>query len=55
MGYIKSGKDEGATMHCGGHSEGRDGFFIKPTLFTDVNAEDCEGGDLQSGWCSAQV
>ena len=38
MGYIQSGKDEGATVHCGGHSEGRDGFFIKPTLFTDVNA-----------------
>lgn len=25
-------------MHCGGESAGGEGYFIKPTLFTDVNA-----------------
>jgi hypothetical protein len=25
-------------VHCGGESAGGDGYFIKPTLFTDVNA-----------------
>ncbi|KAF8341816.1 aldehyde dehydrogenase [Amanita rubescens] len=38
MGYIKSGKDDGATVHCGGDQEGTDGFFVKPTLFTGVDA-----------------
>jgi len=39
MGYIKSGKDDGATVHCGGDQEGTEGFFVKPTLFTDVDAD----------------
>ena len=38
MGYIKSGKNEGATVHCGGEREGSNGFFVKPTLFTGVDA-----------------
>ena len=39
MGYIKSGKSEGATVHCGGEQEGTTGFYVKPTLFTGVNAD----------------
>jgi aldehyde dehydrogenase (NAD+) len=39
MGYIKSGKDDGAKVHCGGNQEGKDGFYVQPTLFTDVNAD----------------
>ena len=39
MGYIKSGKNEGATVHCGGEQEGATGFYVKPTLFTGVNAD----------------
>ena len=39
MGYIKSGKSEGATVHCGGEREGTTGFFVKPTLLTGVNAD----------------
>jgi len=40
MGYIKSGKEEGATLVAGGEAftsvgSGK-GFFIKPTIFTNV-------------------
>ncbi|KAJ7584420.1 aldehyde dehydrogenase [Mycena floridula] len=35
MGYIESGKSQGATLHTGGEKHGSDGFFIKPTIFTD--------------------
>ena len=38
MGYINSGKSEGATVHCGGEREGTTGFFVKPTLLTRVDA-----------------
>ncbi|KAA1083509.1 aldehyde dehydrogenase (NAD(P)(+)) ald5, variant 2 [Puccinia graminis f. sp. tritici] len=38
MGYIKSGKDEGATCLLGGDRHGQEGFFIQPTIFTDVKA-----------------
>ncbi|KZT68472.1 aldehyde dehydrogenase [Daedalea quercina L-15889] len=36
MGYIKSGKDEGATLYEGGERIGSEGYFIRPTIFTDV-------------------
>ena len=39
MGYIKSGKSEGATVHCGGERKGTSGFFVKPTLLTGVSAD----------------
>ncbi|KAJ6608525.1 aldehyde dehydrogenase domain-containing protein, partial [Mycena sp. CBHHK59/15] len=39
MGYIDSGKAEGATVHVGGTRHGTEGFFIKPTIFTDVTPE----------------
>lgn len=39
MGYIKSGKDEGATCLIGGNREGQEGYFIQPTIFTDVKPE----------------
>ncbi|KAJ7602882.1 aldehyde dehydrogenase [Roridomyces roridus] len=39
MGYIDSGKSEGATVHTGGERHGTEGFFIKPTIFTDVHPE----------------
>jgi aldehyde dehydrogenase (NAD+) len=37
MDYIKSGKDEGATINLGGERHGKEGYFIQPTIFTDVN------------------
>lgn len=34
--HIKSGKDEGATVHIGGERHGTEGYFLQPTIFTDV-------------------
>jgi len=36
MGYIKHGKDQGAKIECGGAREGGKGFFIQPTVFSNV-------------------
>jgi aldehyde dehydrogenase (NAD+) len=36
MGYIESGKRAGATLACGGKRVGDRGFFIEPTVFSDV-------------------
>eukprot|EP00794_Sanderia_malayensis_P020443 gene20443-22459_t len=33
---IQSGKDEGAKVQCGGERHGDKGYFIKPTVFSDV-------------------
>ncbi|CAG8713917.1 16425_t:CDS:2, partial [Racocetra persica] len=37
MDYIKSGKNEGATLLMGGKQLGDEGYFIEPTIFVDVN------------------
>jgi aldehyde dehydrogenase (NAD+) len=39
MGYIDSGKREGATCAVGGKRVGDKGFFIEPTVFTNVKDE----------------
>lgn len=39
MKYIASGKEGGATVHLGGKQVGTEGFFIEPTIFTDVKPE----------------
>lgn len=39
MGYIESGKKEGAEMLCGGGRVGSKGYFIEPTVFTNVKDE----------------
>jgi len=36
MGYIASGKQQGAKMLCGGDRVGDRGYFIRPTVFADV-------------------
>ncbi len=36
MGYVDSGKREGATLACGGERVGDRGYFIRPTIFSDV-------------------
>jgi len=39
MGYIDSGKEDGATVHTGGDRYGTEGYFINPTIFTNVKPE----------------
>lgn len=39
MKHIEIGKKEGATVHLGGERHGTEGFFIQPTIFTDVKPE----------------
>ena len=36
MGYIESGKKEGAKLMCGGERVGDNGYFVEPTVFADV-------------------
>jgi len=36
LDLIESGKKEGATLNCGGHQVGDKGYFIAPTVFSDV-------------------
>jgi aldehyde dehydrogenase (NAD+) len=37
LGYIESGKGEGAALRTGGERIGSKGFFLEPTVFADVN------------------
>ncbi|ATY58477.1 aldehyde dehydrogenase [Cordyceps militaris] len=39
MSYIKSGKEEGATVEIGGERHGDKGYFIKPTIFSNVRSD----------------
>jgi len=39
MDYIESGKEEGATLACGGRTPGRSGFYLEPAVFLDVRPE----------------
>lgn len=39
MGYIDAGKKEGAKVHLGGTRHGEEGYFIKPTIFTDTKPD----------------
>lgn len=38
MGYVKAGRDEGASVLSGGERHGSEGFFIQPTIFADVTS-----------------
>jgi aldehyde dehydrogenase (NAD+) len=39
LSYIDSGKQQGAKLHVGGEQHGSNGFFIQPTIFTDVQPD----------------
>ncbi|KAL6305696.1 aldehyde dehydrogenase [Sparassis latifolia] len=39
MGYIESGVQDGAKIHHGGSRVGSEGYFIEPTIFTEVKAD----------------
>jgi len=36
LGYIESGQSEGAKLNCGGGRKGDRGYFVEPTVFSDV-------------------
>lgn len=38
MGYLESGKKEGAVVVTGGSRHGSEGYFIQPTVFTNVTS-----------------
>jgi aldehyde dehydrogenase (NAD+) len=38
LGYIESGRREGAQAICGGERAGNAGYFVQPTVFADVDA-----------------
>lgn len=39
MEYIQSGKDDGATVEMGGERFGSEGYFVQPTIFTNVRED----------------
>lgn len=39
LDLIESGKKEGAKLECGGKRLGNKGFFIEPTVFSNVNED----------------
>lgn len=39
LGYIRAGREEGATVLIGGEAARPKGFFVKPTVFTGVRPE----------------
>ncbi|XP_060071263.1 aldehyde dehydrogenase 1A1-like [Ylistrum balloti] len=39
LSYVEAGKAEGAKLECGGERHGSEGFFIKPTVFSNVTNE----------------
>ncbi|KAI0280871.1 aldehyde dehydrogenase [Russula aff. rugulosa BPL654] len=39
MGYIDSGKQQGAKVHLGGERHGTEGFWIQPTIFTETRPD----------------
>lgn len=39
MGYIEHGKSEGATVFTGGKAHGDKGYFIEPTILTNVSSD----------------
>jgi aldehyde dehydrogenase (NAD+) len=39
LDLIQSGHKNGAKLHVGGQRHGDKGFFVQPTVFSDVNDE----------------
>ncbi|KXN92973.1 Aldehyde dehydrogenase, partial [Leucoagaricus sp. SymC.cos] len=39
MGYIESGKSDGDKVHAGGEGIGKEGYFIKSTMFVDTTPD----------------
>src|SRR6267154_2612217 len=39
MGYLNSGKQQGAKVHLGGERHGTEGYWIQPTIFTHTRPD----------------
>ena len=39
LGLIESGKRQGAKLQCGGKQHGTEGYFVQPTVFSDVTED----------------
>ena len=39
LGYIASGREQGAAVVTGGDSVGQEGYYVKPTVLADVSAD----------------
>ncbi|CAD7698341.1 unnamed protein product [Ostreobium quekettii] len=39
LGYMKAGKAQGAVLRCGGGRAGPKGYYVEPTVFSDVRDE----------------
>jgi aldehyde dehydrogenase (NAD+) len=39
MGYIDAGKEAGAKLVTGGERLGSEGYYVKPTIFTDCTPD----------------
>ena len=39
LDYIKYGKEQGANLVAGGDRVGKQGYFVQPTIFTEVTNE----------------
>ncbi len=39
LSYIEAGRQEGASVLCGGDTPGGDGYFVNPTILVDVKPE----------------
>lgn len=37
ISLIKSGNEEGAKLECGGGRWGKEGYFVQPTVFSNVS------------------
>lgn len=55
LSYIEKAKQGGATVAAGGVRHGNKGYFIEPTLFTDVSLENVAGREEIFGAVGASV
>lgn len=39
LSYVKIGKSEGAQLVTGGKRVGKDGYFVQPTIFQNVQSQ----------------
>lgn len=45
LGYVQKGIEQGATLATGGSAIGDNGFFMEPTILSDVTDDNCVAGE----------